>query len=47
VLTFDLGGHREKKVPLPDPTKGTMAHVKALLDDSPDAKVLLDKLAGE
>ena len=45
VLTFEVGEHREKKVPLVDPLKGTKEHVKELLDSSPDAKVLLDKLA--
>jgi proteasome accessory factor A len=45
VLTFDLGDNREKKVLLADPTKGTRELVKGLLDNSPDAKVLLDNLA--
>jgi proteasome accessory factor A len=45
VLTFEIGEHRERKVPLLDPLKGTREHVKDLLDSSPDAKVLLDKLA--
>jgi len=45
VLTFDVGDHREKKVPLLDPLKGTREHVQELLDSSPDAKVLLDKLS--
>lgn len=45
VLVFDLGDHREKRVPLLDPLKGTQQHVQRLLDGSPDAKVLLDKLA--
>ena len=44
VLTFDVGDHRERKVSLLDPLKGTRAMVKDLLDSSPDAKVLLDKL---
>ena len=47
VLTFDLGDHRERKVLLSDPTKGTRVMVQALLDNSPDAKVLLDNLALE
>ena len=45
VLTFDVGEQREQKVPLLDPLKGTKKHVQALLDSSPDAKILLDNLS--
>ena len=45
VLTFDVGEQRDRKVPLLDPLRGTRKHVEALLDSSPDAKVLLDKLS--
>ena len=34
VLTFDVGGHGEKKVPLVDPTKGTRALTEGLLNES-------------
>lgn len=46
-IVFDVpGAHSLQRVPMRDPSRGTRAHVGALLDGSPDAKSLLKALEG-
>ena len=45
-VIFDVGGESLQRVPMPEPLRGTEAHVKDLLDVTPDANGLLDKLQG-
>ena len=44
-LTFDLGGEKLIKVPLPDPTKGTRAEVGDIFKKVKTAKELLSKIS--
>ncbi len=46
-VVFDVpGAHSLQRVPMRDPSRGTRAHVGALLDASPDATTLLKALEG-
>jgi proteasome accessory factor PafA2 len=45
ALIFDIGDEPLRKVPTLEPTRGTKAHVQALLDASPDAKTLISNLS--
>ncbi len=46
-VVFDVpGAHSLQRVPMRDPSRGTRAHVGALLEASPDAKSLLRALEG-
>ena len=45
-VIFDVGGDSLQRVPMPEPLRGTEAHVKDLLDVTPDAGGLLEKLQG-
>jgi hypothetical protein len=44
ALIFDIGDEPLRKVPTLEPTRGTKAHVDALLDASPDASTLIRNL---
>jgi proteasome accessory factor A len=44
ALIFDTGDEPLRKVPTLDPTRGTRAHVEALLESSPDASALIANL---
>ncbi|PRZ03437.1 proteasome accessory factor A [Isoptericola sp. CG 20/1183] len=47
-VIFDVHGAASlQRVPMLDPTRGTAAHIGALLDASPDAATLLDGLRGD
>jgi proteasome accessory factor A len=43
-LIFDIGDEPLRKVPTLEPTRGTKAHVDALLSASPDASTLIRNL---
>ncbi len=43
-LVFDVGSDPLRRVPMMEPLRGTAAHVARLIDDSPTAGSLLDKL---
>lgn len=43
-IVFDVGDDPLRRVPMLEPARGTLAHVGALIDDSPTAADLLDKL---
>ena len=45
-VIFDVGAESLQRVPMPEPLRGTEAHVKDLLDVTPDAAGLLEKLQG-
>jgi proteasome accessory factor A len=45
-VIFDVGAESLQRVPMPEPLRGTEAHVKDLLDSVTDARELLDKLQG-
>jgi proteasome accessory factor A len=45
-VIFDVGAESLQRVPMPEPLRGTEAHVKELLDVTPDAAGLLEKLQG-
>jgi proteasome accessory factor A len=45
-VIFDVGAESLQRVPMPEPLRGTEAHVKDLLDVTPDASGLLEKLQG-
>ncbi|MFC2173642.1 proteasome accessory factor PafA2 family protein [Acidobacteriota bacterium] len=44
ALTFEADNGAEKKIPLPDPRKGTINHVGEILKKSPDTETLLSHL---
>ncbi len=47
-VIFDVPGAAAlQRVPMLDPSRGTRAHIGALLDASPDAAALLKGLRGE
>ena len=43
-LVFDLGGDPLRRVPMMEPTRGTVEHVGSLLDEVTSAAELLDRL---
>jgi len=45
-LVFDVGAESYKRVPMMEPLRGTREHVSRLLDESPDAARLLERLGG-
>lgn len=45
-LVFDVGAESYKRVPMMEPLRGTREHVSQLLDESPDAATLLERLGG-
>jgi proteasome accessory factor A len=45
-VIFDVGAETLQRVPMPEPLRGTEAHVKELLDHVTDAQALLEKLQG-
>jgi Pup amidohydrolase len=45
-VIFDVGGDSLQRVPMAEPLRGTEAHVKELLDATPDAAQLLEKMQG-
>ncbi len=45
-VIFDVGGESLQRVPMAEPLRGTEAHVKELLDQTPDAGQLLEKMQG-
>jgi proteasome accessory factor A len=46
-VIFDVpGAPTLQRVPMRDPLRGTRAHVGRLLEECPDAGVLLERLAG-
>jgi proteasome accessory factor A len=45
-VIFDVGAESLQRVPMPEPLRGTEAHVKDLLDAVTDAQGLLEKLQG-
>jgi proteasome accessory factor A len=45
---FDVPGNDAlMRVPTLEPTRGTKAHVGALLDSSPDVRTLIDRLGAD
>ncbi len=45
-VIFDVGGESLQRVPMAEPLRGTESHVKELLDKTPDAGQLLEKMQG-
>jgi Pup amidohydrolase len=45
-VIFDVGGESLQRVPMAEPLRGTEAHVKDLLDATPEAEQLLEKMQG-
>jgi proteasome accessory factor PafA2 len=46
-LVFDLGGESLRRVPMLEPSKGTLEHVGQLLDACDEASEMLDRLSGK
>ena len=45
-VVFDVGAEQLRRVPMLEPTKGTLSHVGTVLDESDTALELLDRLMG-